>query len=462
MHNIDTYRKQIRADSPIKLNSIKETNKTLEEMSVRETTLDLYRNKKMTIMPRGGLSNENKQVELWNNLKDAGADILPLTIDSNTRQNDYKTAMELYRESLNDESDKLNGYPLLSIPINTTRKLVDNIKKPVSLRHGTPDARLLVEAALSCGILEIEGGGISYCMPYSKNYPLELSLSNWRYVDIVCGAMNRNGFKVVRESFGPLTSTLVPPIIAITIQLLELIMALNNGVKYFSVSFAQTGCIYQDLAIAQVLRECSDMIKDKIDKGDAEIYLVYHQWMGAFPVERYKAESLINYANIISNLTKANKSILKTRDEAMGVPSIKANSDAVKMARYTRDYFNLDAVNYQCEDMKEEISMLSKEVKRLLAIITGGNYEAVEENVMDSIKKGAIDIPFSPHISNLGKLNARRSKKDGSIRIAFKGSVPLSSEFLEYESQKLKNTAMNDLDDMVNMILYYASSEDLL
>ena len=77
-------------------------------------------------------------------------------------------ASELYRASIERKTDKLNGYPLLSIPISTTREMVRSIEKPISLRHGTPDARLLVEAALSSGILEIEGGGICYCLPYSK------------------------------------------------------------------------------------------------------------------------------------------------------------------------------------------------------------------------------------------------------------------------------------------------------
>ena len=36
------------------------------------------------------------------------------------------------------------------------------------------------------GITEIEGGGISYCLPYSEAFPLDRALLYWQYVDRVC------------------------------------------------------------------------------------------------------------------------------------------------------------------------------------------------------------------------------------------------------------------------------------
>ena len=70
-----------------------------------------------------------------------------------------------------------------------------------------------------------------------QKLPTELSLSNWRYVDIVCGEMNKKGYKVVRKLWTININTSASTI-AIIVQLLELIMALKNGVKYFSVSYS--------------------------------------------------------------------------------------------------------------------------------------------------------------------------------------------------------------------------------
>ena len=96
-----------------------------------------------------------------------------------------------------------------------TRELYRGLDKPVSLRHGTPDARLLAEVAIASGIAEIEGGGICYCLPYSEGFPLDRCLLYWQYVDRVCALNSTPERPIHRESFGPLTATLVPPAIAV-------------------------------------------------------------------------------------------------------------------------------------------------------------------------------------------------------------------------------------------------------
>src|SRR5205085_9809639 len=98
-----------------------------------------------------------------------------------------------------------------------TRELYTGIEKPISLRHGTPDARLLAEIAMASGIVEIEGGGICYCLPYSEGFPLDRCLLYWQYVDQLCALHSSAERPLHRESFGPLSATLVPPAIAVTV-----------------------------------------------------------------------------------------------------------------------------------------------------------------------------------------------------------------------------------------------------
>ena len=49
--------------------------------------------------------------------------------------------------------------------------------------------------------------------------------------------------------------------------------------------------------------------------------------------------------------------------------------------------------------------MLSKEIGKSLVKLVGEDYESLEEKVVDCIKNGAIDIPFTAFYN--GKLNAR-------------------------------------------------------
>lgn len=133
-----------------------------------------FKNKnKMLVQPRGGFPTYEKQFALNEFFVKANVDVLPLTIDSNTRLNDYAMAKKMLRLSEENEVDMLNGYPLVNHGYRTTRKMITHFDKPVSLRHGTPDARLLIETAIASGIFEIEGGPITYLLPYSKNFPLD-------------------------------------------------------------------------------------------------------------------------------------------------------------------------------------------------------------------------------------------------------------------------------------------------
>ena len=54
-----------------------------------------------------------------------------------------------------------------------------------------------------------------------KNVPLRKSLTDWQYVDRLCGSTSENGVAINREPFGPLTGTLVPPCISHTVGILE-------------------------------------------------------------------------------------------------------------------------------------------------------------------------------------------------------------------------------------------------
>ena len=144
------------------------------------------------IQPRGGVPLFEAQRRLSHLLSDAGADFIPLTVDSYTRHNQYDIAAELLHRSEEEEKNYLNGYPLVCHGYELTRELYRDLDKPVSLRHGTPDARLLAEVAIASGITEIEGGGICYCLPYSEGFPLDRCLLYWQYVDRIC-ALHSSG-----------------------------------------------------------------------------------------------------------------------------------------------------------------------------------------------------------------------------------------------------------------------------
>jgi len=402
---------------------------------------------KMLVQPRGGFPTYKKQFALYEFFVDANVDVLPLTIDSNTRLNDYGTAKKMLRLSEDNDVDMLNGYPLVNHGYRTTRKMMTHFNKPVSLRHGTPDARLLIETAIASGIFEIEGGPITYLLPYSKNFPLDKAFLYWKYVERVCANYSKLNEPINRESFGPLTATLVPPCITIVIQLLEMMLSLEEGVKSFSVSFSQSGSMNQDIVMGAVIRKLSKHYAAQIDCADAAIHLVYHQWMGAFPTNKDYAEQLISISTVIASMVGADKIITKTREEATGIPTKEANAKTVANTQYSLGILNgLPNVVDQ-----EEEEILTEEVHSIMEAVFNDPADTFWRKVFNSIKNGIIDVPFSPHIINHNEMITIRDAKK-NIRIIERGSVPISDRCYAYERAQCDLT--KDTTSIVNDIIH--------
>ena len=403
--------------------------------------------KKMLVQPRGGFPTYKKQFALYEFFVDANVDVLPLTIDSNTRLNDYATSKKMLRLSEENDVDMLNGYPLVNHGYRTTRQMITYFNKPVSLRHGTPDARLLIETAIASGIFEIEGGPITYLLPYSKNFPLDKAFLYWKYVERVCANYSKLNEPINRESFGPLTATLVPPAITIVIQLLEMLLSLEEGVKSFSVSFAQQGSMNQDIVTGAVIKKLAKYYAEQINCGDAAIHLVYHQWMGAFPTNKDYAEQLINMATVIASMVGADKIITKTREEASGIPTKEANAKTVANTQYTLGILN-GLPNVVDE---EEEEMLTLQVKSIMEAVFNDPADTLWRKVFNSIKNGIIDVPFSPHIINHNNMITIRDAKK-NIRIIKRGNVPIPDRCYAYDKAQCDLT--KDTTSIVNDIIH--------
>ena len=392
--------------------------------------------------PRGGFPRFESQLELTGQLDAAGADFIPLTVDSYTRQNEYETAAQLLQRSELEERDYLNGYPLACHGHELTRELYRDLAKPVSLRHGTPDARLLVEIAIASGIAEIEGGGICYCLPYSEGFPLDRALLYWQYVDRICALYSTEERPIQRESFGPLSATLVPPAIAAVVQIIETLLAAEQGVRSMSVSFGQTGSIVQDIATASVLRSLTRECLDRFGFEDVAVHLVYHQWMGQFPAQRSRAAALISGATLVSNLIDADKVVVKTVDEALGVPSAQINAEAVDTVKYLHRTFASDG-EITSPIIERERALIESQGRSILESIFELSGDMFWESVFRAFQAGWLDVPFCPHADNANRLISMRDR-NGSIRIADQGKVPLSQDDARSEQALLADRVGKD------------------
>jgi len=408
---------------------------------------------KTLVQPRGGFPTYDKMFALYEQFTEVGVDVFPMTIDSNTRLNDYASAAKMLKISEDENIDLLNGFPLITHGYKKVRKMVEHFDTPISLRHGTPDARMLVDIAIASGVFEIEGGPITYILPYSKNFPQDKAFLYWKHVERVCAQYSTLNEPINRESFGPLTATLVPPVITIVIQIAEMLLSLEEGVKSFSVSFAQTGSLNQDLVTSKVLRKLAYKYAEQIGCSDTTINLVYHQWMGAFPRDKNKSDSLINAGAMIAGMVGADKIITKTRAEAFGIPTKEENGQAVANVKYT---LNMLKGIPSFVDEEEEDNLI-REVDEVFDAIFNDSADTLWRKIFNSIKNGIIDVPFSPHIINNNELITVRDPQS-NIRIYKKGKLPISEKSFKYEQSKLDlgenpNSVVNQIIKDIGVML---------
>ncbi len=396
------------------------------------------------LQPRAGVALVDEHIRLLRYLEET-ADLLPTTIDAYTRQNRYEEAQKGIEKSLQAGRSLLNGFPAVNHGVRACRRVVESVRKPVEIRHGTPDARLLAEITLAAGFTSYEGGGISYNIPYTKKIPLETSIAHWRYVDRLVGKYQEEGVTINREPFGPLSGTLVPPCISHSVAVIEGILALEQGVTSITLGYGQAGNFVQDIAAMYALKECADTYFKKAGFSDYHLSTVFHQWMGGFPEDESKAFGVICWGSMIAALSGATKVIVKTPHEAMGIPTMQANLQGLKATRQVISMLREQAgINmYEIDDEKQRII---KEVNLILNAVERLGDGDWGEGAAKAFKAGIIDVPFAPSIHNSGKLLPVRDNK-GAIRIMNAGGVPLSSELKEFHSHQIEERSREEQRD---------------
>ncbi|MGL4861130.1 MAG: methylaspartate mutase subunit E [Enterobacteriaceae bacterium] len=375
--------------------------------------------------PRAGVALIEEHIALLQALQEE-CDLLPTTIDAYTRLNRYKEAALGIKKSIEAGTSKLNGLPVVNHGVLACRELTEALAKPLQIRHGTPDARLLAEISMAAGFTSFEGGSISYNIPYAKRVTLQKSIRDWQYCDRLIGMYEQHGIRINREPFGPLTGTLIPPFISHTVAIIEGLLALEQGVKSITVGYGQAGNLIQDIAAIKSLRELSHYYFQEYGYQDYELSTVFHQWMGGFPEDESCAFAVISWGAAVAGMAGATKVITKSPHEAYGIPTAGAN---IQGLRATNQMLNMvqDQKFPPCSSVDKEVELIKREVNAVMSkVIEMGNGD-IAIGTVRAFEAGVLDVPFAPALCNAGKVMPIRDNR-GAIRVFDIGSVPLPDD----------------------------------
>ncbi|MDU1412039.1 MAG: methylaspartate mutase subunit E [Clostridium sp.] len=386
--------------------------------------------------PRAGVALIDNHIELLNFLdKEGGADLLPTTIDSYTRQNRYDECEVGIKESIKARRSLLNGFPGVNHGLAGCRRVFESINLPLESRHGTPDGRLLAEITHASGWTSNEGGGISYNIPYAKNATLEKTIKDWQYCDRLVGFYEENGISINREPFGPLTGTLVPPSTSNVVAIIEALLAAEQGVKNITVGYGQCGNLIQDVAAIRALEEqCSDYLRAF---GYSDVYLttVFHEWMGGFPSDEAKAFGVISTGAVAAALAGATKVIVKTPHEAIGIPTKEANAQGIRATKMALNLLSGQKMHLS-DELRTEIGIIKAETRAMLEKVLEIGEGDLAVGTVKGFEMGIIDIPFAPSKYNAGKMMPARDN-NGAVRYLKFGNIPFNAELKAFNMKKL-------------------------
>lgn len=400
---------------------------------------------KTLLQPRAGVALLNEQIDTLRHLQDV-CDLLPTTIDAYTRMNRYDEAQVGIDKSEKAGTSLLNGFPAVNHGLHACRVLTESLNKPVEVRHGTPDARLLTEITMAAGFTSNEGGAISYNIPYSKRVPLEKSIRDWQYCDRIVGLYAEEGVIINREPFGPLTGTLVPPFVSHCVALIEGLLALQQGVKCITLGYGQAGNLIQDIAAIHSLRELAHEYFQEAGFDNYRLSTVFHQWMGGFPENESQAYSVISLGATAAALAGATKVIVKTPHEASGVPTKEVNRQGIEA---TAQIINMVS-DQKIQDnpaLSQEIELIKREVRAVMDQVFALGNGDIAQGTVQAFSSGVMDIPFAPADCNSGILMPVRDNR-GAVRVLNAGNTPLPDDVMAFHKDVIEDRAKVEKRDV--------------
>lgn len=393
--------------------------------------------------PRAGVALVDEHIELLQYLQnEGGADLLPSTIDSYTRQNRYNECEVGIRESIKEKRSMLNGFPAVNHGVENCRKVLDAVNLPLQARHGTPDSRLLAEIIHAGGWTSNEGGGISYNIPYAKSVSLEKTLFDWQYCDRLAGMYEEMGIEINREPFGPLTGTLVPPSMSNAVAIIEGLLAAEQGVKSLTLGYGQCGNLVQDVAAIRSLIAQAEEYFKTYGYRDIDLTTVFHQWMGGFPADESKAFGVISWGAATAALAGATKVIVKTPHEAVGIPTKEANAQGIKATKQTLSLLQ-DQKLQMSKELEAEINLIKAETKCILDKVFELGKGDLAVGTVKAFETGVMDIPFAPSNFNAGKILPARDN-NGAVRYLEFGNIPMNKEIKGFNQELLEARAKTE------------------
>jgi methylaspartate mutase epsilon subunit len=411
--------------------------KLLSSQNAAVKVLEAQKNRQTLLCPSTGTDTIEGHTELLRYMeKEADADLLTTYIDSMTRNCRFEPAKEAVQKSMNSGTAVLNGFPVVVHGIEGNRKVLDSVGLPAILFGPSPDARLTHEIGLGGGHTGYSGGALISFWNYTKNIPVDKIIHNFQYINRLMGYYEENGIPILYCVSGAMPS-ISPPSLMITPEIIEVLVAAEQGVKHIQLNGWLQGNMAQDTANILTLKKLADKYLARFGYDDVKTTTYSVCPTGRFPTDHSRVYALIAYFALIGGLANVQVLGSRTIDEAHHIPTMEGTAKSFKCAGMINNMLppqNLDFIN--SKKIQEECYFIEKEVEAILdkTLEIGDNDIVV--GTKRAIEAGILDQPYATTQFVKGKVLGVKDH-EGAARFFDKGDLPFDKEILDYHKEKI-------------------------
>ena len=388
--------------------------------------------------PRGGFPLLETMINLHQTLEKDGDEeiLLPVTTDSYTRSERFADAEQGLKTSQKEKRSALNGFPTVNHGVKNCRRLQESSRSPLYALGGNPLPCLTAEISFAGGITGFIGSGVCTPVGYSKYVSIEEGIKNYQYVDRLVSYYQDRGCRLYREATGFLTWILVPPGIEIALNVIDLLLAAEQGVACYGLGHSAQLNFLQDTAAVLALQEMAAEYLNQFGYPEVQLFTTLLSYGGSFPENIGMAYGVISLVGAVAALAGVQGVSVKSVDECKSIPTAENNALGV---RATRQVLNMIGKNRypRSSELEFEVECLKKEVRAIISRVMELGDGDLAVGAVLGFEHGILDCPWSPNLCVKGKLMGARDDR-GMLRYLSPGNVPIPSDVLDYHQDALK------------------------
>jgi methylaspartate mutase epsilon subunit len=387
--------------------------------------------------PSSGSDTIAAHKELLLYLQDEGkADFLTSYIDSLTRNCRFEDADHGLQEAFKNKRAVLNGFPVVAHGVAGNREVINAVKQPVILYGPTPDVRLVHEIGLAGGHTGYSGGPLISFWNYTKNIPVGDIIHNFQYVNRLMGYYEEKGVPILYCPSGAMPA-ISPPSLMIAPEIIEILIAAEQGVKHIRLNCWLQGNVAQDVAMIMTLSKLAREYLDKFGYNDVKTTAFAVCPTGRFPTDQTQVFALISFYTMIGVLGNVQSIATRTIDEAYHIPTKEGTAVSFKCCKMIIDMLRDQKIDISdSEDLKVENYIQEKEAKSILdKVIEMGDGDIVVGTIR-AVEAGVLDQPYSTSQQVKSKVMGVKDA-EGAARFFDFGNLPFSKEIIEFHKEKI-------------------------